>query len=671
MELGENKTTPGINYQINRDILSREESIIIEKFAKKYWYITRIEKKGNNKSSYNIAFLKPVEYITQNFNLVREVVLIMSPYQSFEARALDVLDNLDVQLLRLEEICCLVASKDINIENVLNNFLKSNTESRVVVPFTYEEIISSHDDEFLINRMRTCFYSRDLFGIQDPLKKELYFFGRRDLIQELVNKHGSNENAGIFGLRKTGKTSIIYGIIRTLERKRSYAQLIDCQTLHLQTWNIALRTIIWNIIIGLNLKQRIFKENYDQYEDQSKVVMAFEHDLSKILQLSKKDILLIFDEIENITYGTSISETWNTGQSFVKFWQVIRSFCQHNKTKQHFSFLIAGTNPQCVENPTIGNVDNPIFAQFTPIYIPPFNFEQTEEMLTRLGGYMGLNFEKQAIAAIVDDFGGHPLLIRQMASYIHRHEQKVRPINIGKHEYQEYKKNFYQDEAGFSRYAVMILKVLEDWYKDEYEMLTLLAQEDIETFKELETTDIFIKHLKSYGIIEKDTTQVGYHFRIEALQNYLSGQFKYCKKLKTDKDKEAEIQERRSGIEKSLRTLVRRQLKSILGEKVAKEEIIKSLYGAREIGHKSNIAYSDFFNPQKHEMYLKTLFDTIERRYDIFENLFDVKIEEFKNKAQLLNRYRRIDAHSLPISDADFEIFRGIASWFENILSEE
>lgn len=669
MEL--NKTTPGINYQVNLDILSSDESTIINKLAHKYWYVTRIEKKSYNKSSYCIAFLKPVDYITQNFNLIREVVLIMSPYQSFEARTLDVLDDINVQLLRLEEICCLVASKDNNIQYVLNNILKSNTESRVVVPFTYEEIISSPDDDFLINRMRSCFYSRDLFGIQDPLKKELYFFGRRDLIQELVNKHGNNESAGIFGLRKTGKTSIIYGVIRTLDRKQSYAQLIDCQTLHFQTWNIALRTVIWKIIQGLNLKQRTFKNNCEQYEDQSKVAIVFEQDISEILKLSKKDILLIFDEIENITFGTSISETWNTGQSFVRFWQIIRSFCQHNETKQHFSFLIAGTNPQCVEKPTVMGVDNPIFAQFTPIYIPPFNFEQTEEMLTRLGGYMGLNFDKQTIAAIVDDFGGHPLLIRQMASYIHRHEKNIRPINIGKYEYQEYKKQFYQEESGFSRYAVMILKVLEDWYKDEYEMLTLLAKEDIETFKELATTDIFIKHLKSYGIIEKDSTQVGYHFRIEALQNYLSGQFRYHKKLKTDKDKEAEIQERRSGIEKSLRTLVKRQLKSVLGEVVAKEEIIRAIYGPHEIGHKSNIAYSDFFNPKKHEIYLKTLFDTIERNYNIFENLFDVKIDEFKNKAQLLNRYRRVDAHSISISDADFEIFRGIASWFENILSEE
>lgn len=663
--------TPGINYQVKMNFLGSEECEIIKKLAEKYWYVTRVENKGNGKSSCTIAFLKPVDYITQNFNLIREVVLILSPYESFEPRTLDVLDNLDTQLLRLEEVCCLVASKDSKIENILNVFLKSNTESRVMVPFTYKELITSKEDEFLVNRMRKCFYSRDLFGIQDPLKKELYFFGRRDLIQELVNKHCNNENSGIFGLRKTGKTSIIYGVMRTLDRKRSYAQLIDCQTLHMQDWNLALRSVVWKIIRGIGIKQNSFKETYDQYNDTNKVAITFEQDIKNILIQSKKDILLIFDEIENITFGTSISESWNNGNSFIKFWQVIRSFCQHNETKYHFSYLIAGTNPKCVETPTINRIDNPIFAQFSPIYIPPFNFLQTEEMLTRLGGYMGLEFDKQTIAAMVDDFGGHPLLVRQMASYIHRNINKVRPIKICKHDYQEYKKQFYLDETGFVQYAVMILQVLSDWYKDEYEMLKLLAQDDIETFKELSEEDLFIKHLKNYGVIEKDMTQVGYHFKIEAFKKHLTTQFKYHKKIRTDEEKETEIQERRSKIEKQLRKLVKRQLKSSYGESVAKNKIIEAIYGKKEIAHKSNLPYSEFFDPQKHQIYLKTLFDVIEKNYEIFKNLFDVKIEDFQSKAQLLNVYRRTDSHSTPIKTDDFNIFRGIASWFENILLDE
>lgn len=665
------QTRPGINNQVNLEALSKEEKEIIKLLAKKYWYITRIENQENDRSSYRVVFLKPVNFITQSFNLTREIVMILSPYSSFEPRALDVLDQLDAQLLRLEEICCFVASKDPNIESALRSFMQSNTESRVVVPFTYEDLINSHDDEYVINQMRRFFYSRDLFGIQEALKKELYFFGRRDLIQELVNKHANNENAGIFGLRKTGKTSIIYGVIRALDRKKSFSLLVDCQTLHLQSWNIAIQTIVWKVIEGLQIKQTQFIENKEKYNNTSEAAIVFEKDFCNILRIAKKDILLIFDEIENITFDTSISEEWRSGQSFVKFWQIIRSFCQHNPTKYHFSFIIAGTNPRCVETPTINKVDNPLFSQFSPIYISPFSFDATEEMLNRLGGYMGIHFDKQTISAFVGDFGGHPLLMRQMASYIHRNVKTARPLSIGKFEYEEYKRSFYQDETGFSQYAIMILQVLEDWYKEEYEMLKYLAQNDIEAFKEFAEVDVFIKHLKSYGIIEKDNTLDGYHFKIEALGDYLSGKLKFSKKATTQEEKETEIQKRRSRIEKNLRTLVKRQLKSSLGETTAKEEIIRAIYGAKEVGHKSNLPYSDFFDPKKHLLYLKTLFDVIERNYTAFEKLFEVKLDEFKSKANLLNIYRRTDAHTTPISEDDFSIFRGVASWFEKMLSEE
>lgn len=669
------ETKPGIyrGNGLDLSILQKEEELIINKLSKNYWYVTRVSSESLGNSNYRVVLLKPTKHINETFNIYREVVLIFSSYEKFQPRVFDVLDKLKIQDLRVEEICCIIVSNDKDVASSIKTILSSNKESRVFVPFTYQELLVNNIDidNVVINRMRDEFFSRDLFDIQNALKKELYFFGRRDVIQELICKHESNENCGIFGLRKTGKTSILYGIQRTLNRKKSTSIIIDCQTLHLKSWNQALRFIVDEACKLNNLSKKMFSAN-EKYDDESTVAEAFKEDIMTFLQKSKKNLLLIFDEIENISFGTSATSGWREGTYFVKFWQVIRSTCQSNSTKRNFSFLIAGTNPRCVEIQTINKTDNPIFQQFTPMYIEPFSFTQTKEMIDRLGGFMGLKFSNEVCTHIVEDFGGHPLLMRQICSFIHKKLIKSqRPFYIKKTDYNSYKQKFYNEQSGFHQYAKMILEVLTEWYADEYQMLKWLAIDDIDNFKECAQEPSFIMHLLNYGIIDKDNTSIGYHFKIEALQSYLEDTNKYKKPIQSDEEREQEIQERRSSIEKKLRLLVRRQLKSSLGEEDAKSEIIRGIYGAKDINHKSNIPYKDFFDPSKHDIYLKTLFDVIIRKYDFFENLFDVNVEIFKSKSQLLNNYRRTDAHSTQISDSDFETFRGIASWFETVLADE
>lgn len=573
----EKEVYAGINSQIEFNDFSADEINIVRKLAT-IWYVTRTDvvRLGNSRFSY--ALLKPTASLTATFNLRREVVALFSSYNNFEPRVFDVLDELNIQELRIEEICCLIISKDDNVSSIIRTILKSNTESRVLIPFTYRELLQEHIRDFLISRMRSEFFSRDLFGIQDALKKDLYFFGRKELIHEIVAKHESGENAGIFGLRKTGKTSILYGIERTLNRKSSHALFIDCQTLHNKPWNLALKYIIDETIKKVSISPKEVNKR-ERYIETSNASDAFYEDIMTILRIGKKNLLLIFDEIENITFGTSASESWRNGDDYVKFWQSIRSAFQRKPQKHHFTYLIAGTNPRCIEEPTIRKIDNPIFQQIAPIYIPPFNVDQTLEMVDLLGGYMGLKFSKESCIHLMEDFGGHPLLMRQMCSYIHNNcRSKERPITIEKPDYEEYKRQFYIEQTGFTQYAKMILNVLSDWYKDEYEMLTFLAIGDTENFTTFSKDTTYIKHLLNYGIIANDNTSIGYHFKIEALRDYLLDVNKYKRLIISDEDKEKEILERRSSIEKKLRKLVKRQLKSILGEDNAKKEMIKYIW---------------------------------------------------------------------------------------------
>ena len=585
---------PGIRPGIDLSIYSEEDVKIIKYLSSRDWYVTRIERISIGNSVYNVLLLKPSPSITVGFNINREVVVALSPYKKFEPRSIDAIDYLDVQELRLEEICSIIISKDEDVEKQVNQILKSNQETRVIIPFSYFELlIHINDKEYFVNKIRNKFYNRDLFGIQDPLKRDLYFFGRRDLIQNLLNRHLCGENSGVFGLRKTGKTSIIYSIERALDKKQSASLFIDCQTLHLKPWNIALYFIIQELQKKYNTK-KIKIRSLKDYEDERFVSDYFLEDIKAIYRSNdKKSILLIFDEIENISFETSLSENWKSGIDFIKFWQVIRSAFQQHRNENVFTYFITGTNPRCVELSTINKIDNPLFSQFPPFYITAFDFFQTKEMLDKLGGYMGLAFDERTISNLVSDFGGHPLLIRQMCSYMHRAIVERRPYTVNKTKYESLKSGFLSDESGFLKYAQMVLEVLYNWYPDEYQMLTWLSVGEVNTFTGLsEVSPDYIVHLISYGVIEKAGNN--YSFKMEVLKDYLSNKNQYKRLNLTLSEKQSEISKRRNAIEPKVRRIVKNHLNAHFGETDAKSKVIKELYGSKCISDYLSEGYSNF-----------------------------------------------------------------------------
>jgi len=264
-------------------MLNDDEKSIIRKLSIHNWYVTRVSSISLGGSRYRYALIKPVDRIARMFNIYREMLVVFSSYEKFEPRAFDVIDKLNIQELRLEEICYIIISRDPEVGVSINNILKSNQESRVLVPFTYEELSSTDIDDFFINRMRREFFTRDLFGIQDPLKCDLYFFGRRELVHELVAKHECNENCGIFGLRKTGKTSILYSVERTLNKKKSIPTLIDCQTLHNKPWNLALQYVILQIVDKGGFSPKLIDCAEDRYTERN-AADSFYCDIKTLLQ---------------------------------------------------------------------------------------------------------------------------------------------------------------------------------------------------------------------------------------------------------------------------------------------------------------------------------------------------------------------------------------------------
>ena len=648
---------PGINSQANLSQFSKEELTIIELFAKEW----RVTFGGDpialgSTSQYKFFLIKPTRDYQESFNIKREIVVVFSDYRPFQPRSLDAFEAAfaEISPLRVEKIATVLISRDDNIVSEILSLLRSDYERQIVVPFSYGELLEKHDDSFIKNRFIEHFFSRDLFNFQSPLKKDIYFFGRNDIVQDIVSRTKAGENSGLFGLRKTGKTSIVFGVERVLLREGIASIIIDCQSpsFHQKRWNDALGNVtqqIANKYFSDNQKIRNQFASAEEYRDASRAPELFERDLLRFYKnVHKKRILIIFDEIEHISPVSSLSEHWIKENDFIFFWQTMRSTYQKHQDKM--TYLITGTNPQCVEMPQIKEIDNPIFNQIPSTYIPAFSISQTKDMVDTLGRLMGLIFDDNVFFYLTEDFGGHPFLIRLVCSKIHLMCGSKRPIRIDKIMYEKAKQQMLLE---CEPYIEMILHILKKHYSIEYEMLKILALEDFKNFEELSKMQSSLtKHLLAYQIIDKNDDR--FFFKIEAVKHYLSSQNRFEKKLSSDQERYEEISERRNKLEKALRSIVRTVLLISHGEADAKQIVIGII---RKKNIYSTYSLKDIFDPNKTELYFNDLKNIISSSWSDFERVFPMSKADFERNMTIINHHRA-DCHAKSISDDEFNEFR-------------
>lgn len=665
------KVTPGIHQDAQAAMANcfSEEEKTIAKYWGREWYITNANKIDLGASSYNYFLVRASDKNEKALGLSREVIVVLSNYSKFEPRTLDAFDRIYKTFSnnRIERICYVLISGDMEIETRLRDTL-SSSESQVIIPFSYRSFEEHRgDDYFLSNQFKKYFYSCDLFDFSEPLKKDFFFFGRDLITTNVIKKHCDGQNFGLFGLRKTGKTSIIYDVLRRLPNEKHIGVLIDCQapSFNHRRWNQALYYVSERVCNEAEVICTIPETQFTEIEADR----LFQKEMALVSKKTSKRILLMFDEIENITFGKAHVNHWCNNLDFIYFWQSIRSAFQQPGSK--FSFCILGTNPKCVEDATIGGKDNPIFNAFQPKYIPGFDAQGTREMVRKLGRIMGIKFDETIYGKLTEDYGGHPFLIRQMCSAIAQ-KYPDRPITIDRVKYQDVKRQFNQED----RYFPMLLQVLKEFYPDEYEMLNLLAIEDDETFKFYAQEDhSMIDHLIGYGIIrELDGT---YDFQIDALKEYILRKNKSKKIFHTVEEKWMLLCTQRNQVEIDLRRMVRIILRTAhKNEGEVKDYVLKKLYGKkeRELKKYGVLTYKELFDSRKGLIFLKNLKDLIASDWEYFSDYWHSQ-EEFNANMGILNKEGRFDAHATNPTEEEMKMVKiaiyfvqsGINKWNETM----
>ena len=88
---------------------------------------------------------------------------MFSPYENFEPRTLDVFETIFKKLpkSRVENLCAILISKNKKVEEQVIKISNTDPEQKIIIPFTYEEILNNSDNELYDSRFRKIFYSRD------------------------------------------------------------------------------------------------------------------------------------------------------------------------------------------------------------------------------------------------------------------------------------------------------------------------------------------------------------------------------------------------------------------------------------------------------------------------------------------------------------------------------
>lgn len=468
-----------------------------------------------------VALLRPSREMSETFGFDKEIPFFLSPFPKLQARSMQALEQACSEHPlsgRIDSTVAFFHSPDPELESWISQYQSENPENRIVVPLLKSVLNEAIDDRWaLINCLKRNLFIRNLFDYKLPLKSDRYFYGREDIVASIIDNVRKSQNSGLFGLRKTGKTSVLLKVQRALEKSKDVETVFfDCKNRPVRRSScddLAKRIVeLIDNRFGKKHAKRI-KEGVDVFDVLDLAVQSIPR---------KKKLCVVFDEIEYISPISPTDPHWR--QDFIDLWQALWTI----QTKyDKISYVVCGVNPTVCDIDrfeslaVVGRtVQNPMFSIFNVYYLQGLSLENLKNMIGFFGSRMGLFFDDDAIFRLFTEYGGHPLLTRLACSFQHdllEAQNTSRPVRIREDEIVEFSRD---RDAELSAYCGHVVSEIAELYPEEYKMLKILAAGEVADFAKLGNRHEAVRHIRDYGLVNTDPTEVP-KFRIPVIKRYL------------------------------------------------------------------------------------------------------------------------------------------------------
>jgi serine/threonine-protein kinase len=466
-------------------------------------------------------FVRPNDKLQSLLGTAQEILVWVSEFLEFQARTVTrCQDLLSLHRPRLSETMCFVLTADLETEHKVDSTAALLNTAYVGYSIRdFRSFLGKEGGDF-VRDIQTRLFSKDLYFLSTAITARDAFFGRRQLLNEIqaLLRPGSSHVA-LFGLRKMGKTSLLYRVLELL-RAGGDTMVAHIDVQRIDAINPSAEYLLWSLgeqIFDSNPAVqrlggfRLFgtKSTFSSLKRDEPVLELFDHDLRRVLLRTEQTLVILLDEVELIAHPR-----W--GESHIRVWRLLRAFDQEFGGR--LGYFITGTNPSCIEQNRLGTHDNPTYNYFDLRFLEPLSGSECSELLVKLGRPMGITWNEQAIARLVQLVGGHPFLLRSYGSYLHRATLPRRnEVAFGPDKVNAAVEAFLSSRsATFSQ----MIEVLRDSYPREIEMLDELAAGNIGLFREMaHSFPDDVTHLQGYGLVGDPQRSRG--LAVELLQTWL------------------------------------------------------------------------------------------------------------------------------------------------------
>ncbi|OKH52190.1 hypothetical protein NIES2130_32545 [Scytonema sp. HK-05] len=350
----------------------------------------------------------------------------------------------------------------------------------------------------------------DFFDDKNAISDTFSFFGRTEILQRLAEELLRYQGIGLFGLRKSGKTSVLLQL-GFLLRQHPIVH-IDLQRYGGSRYGAALFNDILQLLSTLETEAKLPSfEPFPLEKPAAELTGEFIQrviDFASAIQQTKKyklPILCFLDEVERIL--PSPEDSREKAEEFNACFGALRVLCQEQR---QLSLLVADVHPDCNRInmwKQQGVATNPVFSFFKEVFLPPFAEEETKDMLINIGKLMGLEFDEQTPKQIHRQSGGHPFVSRQLARFL---TERIKDKNQDKNTKPSQSRNMLIEWATVERYLEKTLShkgelknyleksIWEDLEKRDFEVAIALLRAIAcnEHFREGITEQALLNQLK-------------------------------------------------------------------------------------------------------------------------------------------------------------------------------